>query len=125
MTVLLGRSIPQKHQVIRLGLLGTVEVALHIELLELLRIADALLNDETAHHPASYLGVEADDLAEGLGVQPCLHVALEHKQRLHLPGLLPQGLPTLSSSLPSQLIIARYPFSFSLNGTIHQLFVES
>ncbi|MNJ23731.1 hypothetical protein D3C77_181240 [compost metagenome] len=54
--------IAQEHQVIRLRQLGTVVVALHSELLELLGVVDALLDHEAAHHAAGLFGVEADDL---------------------------------------------------------------
>ena len=61
---------------VRLGLLGTVVVPLSIELLELFRGADALLDDEAAHHAAGLLGVEADDLV--LAVFLVLEVDVDH-----------------------------------------------
>jgi len=61
---------------VRLRLLGTVVVPLHIELLQLLWVADALLDHEAAHHPAGFLGVEADDLV--LAVLEVLEVDVDH-----------------------------------------------
>ena len=53
--------IAQEHQIVWLGLLRIEAITLHIKLLELGRIVDALLDHEAAHHAPGLFRVEADD----------------------------------------------------------------
>ena len=74
--------IAQEHQIVRLGLLGAVTIALNVELLEGSRIVDAFFDDEATHQAAGLFRVETDDLV--LVVLQVLELGIDAVSYTHL-----------------------------------------